>query len=51
MWYYIKIGSLIFSSKDYLIMKQLIEETNNNYIIQKTTKDLSKYEVDEQYFY
>ena len=51
MWYYIKIDSLIFSSKDYLIMKQLVEEKNNNYIIQKTTKDLSKYEVDEQYFY
>ena len=51
MWYYIKIDSLIFSSKDYLIMKQLIEKKNNNYIIQKTTKNLSKYEVDEQYFY
>lgn len=50
MWYYIKIGDLIFSHQDYLIMEQLVEELNNNYVIQETTEDLSKYEMDEQYF-
>ena len=50
MWYYIQIGSLIFSNQDYLIMKQLVEESNGKYIIQETTEDLSKYEIDEQYF-
>lgn len=50
MWYYVKIGSLIFSSKDYLIMEQFVEELNDNYIIQETIEDLSNYEVDEQYF-
>ena len=50
MWYYIKIGALIFSHQDYFIMKQLVEESNDKYIIQETTEDLSKYEVDEQYF-
>ena len=50
MWYYIKMGGLIFSSKDYLIMEQFVKELSGNYIIQETTEDLSKYEINEQYF-
>lgn len=50
MWYYVKINNLIASSKDYLIMKQFVKELSSDYIIQETTEDLSKYEIDEQYF-
>lgn len=50
MWYYVKIDGLIFSSKDYLIMEQFVEESCGNYIIQETTENLSNYELDEQYF-
>lgn len=48
MWYYVKIGDLVFSSKDYLIMEQFVD--GRKYTIQKTIEDLSKYELDEQYF-
>lgn len=41
MWYYIKIGDLIFSHQDYFIMKQLVEESNDDYVIQETAEDLS----------
>ena len=50
MWYYIKMGDLIFSSKDYLIIKQFVKELSGNYTIQKTTEDLSQHEINEQYF-
>ena len=50
MWYYVKIGVCVYSSKDYLIMEQFVKELNGNYSIQETTEDLSKYEIDEQYF-
>lgn len=50
MWYYIKIGSLIFSHQDHLIMEQFVEESNGDYTIQETAEDLSKHEIDEQYF-
>ena len=50
MWYYVKINGFTFSSKDYLIMEQFVKESCGNYIIQETTEDLSKYEIDEQYF-
>ena len=50
MWYYVKINGLTFSSKDYLIMEQFVEELNDDYVIQETAEDLSDYEIDEQYF-
>ena len=50
MWYYVKIDGLTFSSKDYLIMKQFVKESCDNYIIQETTENLSNYEIDERYF-
>ena len=50
MWYYVKIGGSVFSSKDYLVVEQFVKELSDNYSIQETTKDLSKYEIDEQYF-
>ena len=50
MWYYVKIGVSVFSSKDYSLMEQFVTELSGNYNIQETTEDLSKYEIDEQYF-
>ena len=50
MWYYVKIGGSVFSSKDYTLMEQFVKELSGNYSIQETTEDLSKYEIDEQYF-
>ena len=50
IWYYVKIGGSVFSSKDYLIMEQFVKELSGNYSIQETTEDLSKYEIDEQSF-
>ena len=50
MWYYVKIGGSVFSSKDYLIMEQFVKELSGNYSIQETSEDLSKHEIDEQYF-
>ena len=32
MWYYVKIGGSVFSSKDYLIMEQFVD---GEYTIQK----------------
>ena len=50
IWYYVKIGGSVFSSKDYLIMEQFVKELSGNYSIQETTEDLSKHEIDEQSF-
>ena len=50
MWYYVKIGVSVFSSTDYSLMEQFVKEFSGNYNIQQTNEDLSKYEIDEQYF-
>ena len=41
---------LKLSYKDYLIMEQFVKELSGNYSIQETTEDLSKHEIEEQYF-
>ena len=49
MWYYVKIGGSVFSSKDYSLMEQFVKELSGNYSIQETTEKLNNHEIDEQY--